>query len=151
MATFEDYWSDEAAVRESIDRVRPHLRQPDASRRDIAAFEWWVAGYDLASAATSYEGIKAAAKLYLCTPHAHAAPTLNVSQGLMKATVHRLHRELYRLQTAAGHMQAGPALRDAMAPPRQRAAEYFDELLREIASENGETVATMTERVCRAP
>ncbi len=148
MQTFEDYESRDEDVQESIEAVKPHLRGPGADL-PRAAFEWWTTAYAAAREARSVGAIKGVAREYLCADHEHARTPYNIAQGLMKATVHRLWKNLYHARTSCGHARPREAIRDAFVPERERAIEYMRELLGEIAAERGETAEGMVSRLDR--
>lgn len=148
MWVFERYESRDSEVRECIALIRDQLADDDPEAEQCReAFEWWASAYEVARSSRTVEELKEATRKYLCTNSERARPRYNVAQGAMKATIHRLWKNLYIARAGAGHLQLMPAILDAVTPEKDRAVMYMRELLAEIAAEGGETAEEMVDRL----
>jgi hypothetical protein len=146
MSVFEYVDSTEAQIADSIAQVLPELRKPSAAVAK-GAFDYWYGAFEAVRAATTRAEIKNIVRTYVCTSNPHTHSPFNIVQGIMKATIHTMWRKLYELE--AGQLKADPreAVRDALLPPASRGQELLRMMVKEIATETGETADQLMARV----
>lgn len=151
MKTFEDFGAEVEQVALCVRSVRPYLQGAEgAATRD--AFEYWAGAFEQTRAATSRATIKALARKFVVSTDPRSASPFNIVQGLMKATIHLMWKELYAFDEGVP-----PAAVQGPLPPAQASrletlgVASMQRLYREIAAESGETVEAMMQRVCGNP
>jgi len=148
MSTFGDEGASEESVLAAVGTVRGELDLAGDEATDVRpGFEHWVAAFAAARAAATRDSLKDCVRFYLCTPGPHDAPPHNISQGMMKATVHLIWRKLYAWE-AGRPASAEPRKWAGAITPREQSQEFLRAMYAEIAAEGGETVDAMMERVC---